>query len=170
MGTFTSPGYPFSKTTCTHKAISATDATTRQRTLVTKWVQLFQKSAREQWAVCNGHLHDSIEDQNPHADTLLRLTVKQLYADMDSLPTKDQEAVFGNITLKDRLELPSQHLQDCWVLFAKPVISYIKKQGHLRPAANTERYPGFLSPHASSPGSAWAAPQAAPGRPCHHSM
>jgi hypothetical protein len=125
-------------------------------TLVTKWAQLFQKSARDQWEVRNGHLHDSIEDQNPHADTLLRLTVKQLYEDMDSLPAKDQEAVFGDITLEDRLVLPPIQLRD-WILFAKPVISYIKKHAH---QDNTDIRDFFLpqQPHPAPPGRP-------PGRP-----
>jgi hypothetical protein len=134
------------------------------KTLVTKWAQLFQKAAREQWAVRNGHLHDTLVDQNPHAETLLRLTVKQLYADMASLPSTDQEAIFGDITLEARLALPPQHLQD-WVLFAKPVISYIKKQAHLRPAANTDIRDFFLPMQGHQ-----APPGRPPGRPRRRSM
>ena len=74
---------------------------------------------------------------------------------MASLPSKDQEALFGDITLEARLALPPQHLHD-WVLFAKPVISYIKKQAHLRPAANTDIRDFFLPMQGH---------QAPPGRP-----
>jgi hypothetical protein len=52
-----------------------------------------------------------------------------------------------------------------WVLFTKPVISYVKKQVHLRPAANTGIRDFFFPMQAHQ-----APPGRPPGRPYRRSM
>jgi hypothetical protein len=68
---------------------------------------------------------------------------------MDCLPTRDQEALFGDITNAERPEIPPIQLSD-WIQFAKPVVSYVKTNSHLRIADNSDIRDFFL-PQQSHP-------------------
>jgi endonuclease/exonuclease/phosphatase family metal-dependent hydrolase len=115
------------------------------RLLVEKWAHLFQKATRSQWAVRNGHLHDSNTHAPSYARTLLLAEARNIYSLSDRLLFHDRMAVYQSISLEDRLAFATSRLKR-WIKHVTPILKISIRQANERPPGNLDIRDFFTLP------------------------
>jgi hypothetical protein len=113
----------------------------------------FQATARAQWDTRKHHLHETHDNHQPYARTILSEDIRHIYEQLPDILPLDRPAITQGILLKDRLQHPTKRLRHWLRHVPRSSRPHSNKRPHGHPTPWILRLSSIIYVHLSQPAS-----------------